>query len=138
MQMLALGGVFDWPAPATGCDMANELLCPLRTNYGSLHSASILSLSLSLSLSPLPALISKSYSMGLRHPNIVPFPTGLRRQPGHSEAPAARRSSGQAWKTKARSDFLKMAIPDVRTPRAGAELGRELAPSPGSSMEKEQ
>lgn len=97
MQILALGGVFDWPVPATGCDMANELLCPLRTNYGSLHSASI------LSLSPLPSLTSSS-SMGLRHPASFPL---LRDTGG---------GSSRAWKTKASSDFLKMAIPDVRNP----------------------
>lgn len=108
MQILALGGVFDWPVPATGCDMANELLCPLRTNYGSLHSASILSLS--------PPRSHQQLLNGPQTSNIVPFPTGLQQQPGHREAPAARRSSVQAWKTKARSDFLKMAIPDVRIP----------------------
>lgn len=54
---------------------------------------------------------------GPQKSNIVPFPTGLQQHPALSEAPAARRSSVQAWKTKARSDFLKMAIPGVRTAR---------------------
>lgn len=67
MQILALGGVFDWPAPATGCDMANELLCPLRTNYGSLHSASILSLS--------PPRSQERFLSGARAPNTVPCAT---------------------------------------------------------------
>lgn len=117
MQILALGGVFDWPVPATGCDMANELLCPLRTNYGSLHSASILSLSLSLP-SPLSLGVSQ-WASGFQHSSLsyrTRATTGT--QPGSS----CCRSSLQPGKTKARSDFLKMAIPDVRRP--GLEQGR--------------
>lgn len=99
MQILALGGVFDWPVPATGCDMANELLCPLRTNYGSLHSASILSLS--VSPSPLSRAVPQ-WASAIQHSSLC-----YRTAAGGSSRP---------WKTKASSDFLQMAIPDVRNP----------------------
>lgn len=112
MQILALGGVCDWPAPATGCDMANELLCPFRTNYGSLHSASILSVS--------PPRSQERFLNGPRTPNTAPSAPA---------APGTGRSSARPWRTQASRDFLKMALPDGRNPGSARNSPLRKAPA---------
>lgn len=118
MQILALGGVFDWPVPATGCDMANELLCPLRTNYGSLHSASI------LSLPPLPSLRSSS-SMGLGHPAQFPLPQEPSSPGTREEAPAGLGNPRQAV-ISSKWPFLVSETPGSSRARLGTRPSARL------------